>query len=173
MTNLNGSSGESPGENPTSVDAIRLLLVDEQRVLREPLAILLSGEPDLQVVAQAGSEDEVRSLLASGELIDIAIVEVEMSDGQGIRVIRDLCAHDADIRILVLTSSANKRIYGRALYVGASGIVCKTADPVELITSIRKLADCEPLMPITEAAYLMAQGEQFQQEDEIVHAALA
>ena len=112
MADLNRSSSDRTGASPASVEAIRLLLVHGQRVLREPLAMALNCEPDLQVVAQAGSETETRSLLASGQLIDIAIVDIEMRDSQGMRVIRELCAHDPDIQVLILTASANKRILG-------------------------------------------------------------
>jgi two-component system nitrate/nitrite response regulator NarL len=152
---------------------IRLLLVDDHRALREALAMLLNSEPDLRVIAQAGSDPGVRAVLASGEVIDVAIVEIELGDGQGMHIIRELCAHDASIEVLVLTRSTNQRIHGCALHAGASGIVSKTAAPVDLIESIRKLAAGESLMPVTEAAALLARGEQYQQEEETVQAALA
>jgi DNA-binding NarL/FixJ family response regulator len=173
VTDLIRSSSDRAGASLGSVEVIRLLLVDDQRVLREPLATALNCEPDLQVVAQAGSDAEVRAILASGQLIDIAIVEVALSDGKGIQVIRDPCAYDANIQVLVLTANTDTRIFGCALYAGASGILRKTAEPAELVMSLRKLAAGEPLVPVTEAAYLMARGEQFQHEDEIVRAALA
>jgi DNA-binding NarL/FixJ family response regulator len=135
--------------------------------------MLLNSEPDLQVITQVGSGDEVRAFFALGEVVDIAIVEVELGDGHGMDVIRELCAHDANIEVLVLTGSSDKRIHGSALLSGASGIVSKTAAPVDLIESIRKLAAGESLMPVTEAAILLAQGERYQQEEEKVQAALA
>lgn len=152
---------------------IRVLLVDDHRASREPLALVLNNEPDLVVVAQVGSEAEVHMVLRSGQRVDLAIVEVELGDEKGLQVIEDLCSHNANIQILVLTGSTDKRIYGCALHAGASGILNKTVSPQDVITSIRRLVAGESLMSVPEAADLMARGEEYLREDTFIRASLA
>jgi DNA-binding NarL/FixJ family response regulator len=69
---------------------IRLLLVDDHASSREPLALLLDRQPDLEVVGQAGSLAEARQLLRSGVRADIAVVDLDLGDGSGVDLIHDL-----------------------------------------------------------------------------------
>lgn len=75
---------------------IRLLLVDDHASFRLPLALVLEREPDMSVVAQAGSLAEARATLKtvdeSSESIDVALVDLNLPDGEGTELIRELCA---------------------------------------------------------------------------------
>jgi DNA-binding NarL/FixJ family response regulator len=149
------------------------MLVDEHRSLREPLAMLLEQESDFVVTEQAGSWFEVQRLIDAGARADIAIVEIDLGDGSGFEVIRQLRARLPDSDVLVLTGNKDERRHGCALRAGASGIVSKTAPPHDVVAAVRKLAAGESLMPLAEAAVLLDLSEQYEQEVEVVRAALA
>lgn len=151
---------------------IRLLLFDDHPASREPLAMLLDRQPDLTVVGQVGSLAEARSMVTSGLAFDIAIVDLDLGDGNGVAIIRDLCRRHSDAEVLVLTGMVDERMHGRAILEGASGIVPKTAATVEVIAAIRKLAAGESIMPPAEAASLVERGRQHQHEEEAVRHAL-
>ena len=69
---------------------IRLLFVDDHPASREPLAMLLDRQDDLQVVGQASSVAEAKAVLATGVQVDIAIVDLDLGHGTGVSVIHDL-----------------------------------------------------------------------------------
>jgi two-component system, NarL family, response regulator DevR len=155
-----------------SAEAIRLLLVDDHAASREPLAILLDRQNDLEVVEQAGSLAETRKLIAAGVVFDIAIVELNLGNGSGVELIREICNQRPEADVMVLTGIADERLHGCAILAGASGIIVKTATTSEVIAAIRKLAAGEPLIPPAEAAALLERGKQFQREAEGVRCAL-
>jgi DNA-binding NarL/FixJ family response regulator len=94
---------------------IHLLLVDDHPASREPLAMLLEREPDLIVVGQAGTLTEARQLLVGGMAVDIAVVDLDLPDGHGSELIRDLRRTAPEAAALVLTASRERWRPGRRM----------------------------------------------------------
>ncbi|MDP9438281.1 MAG: response regulator transcription factor [Actinomycetota bacterium] len=128
---------------------IRLLLVDDHPSSRIPLALVLDREPDLSVVAQAGSVAEARRALGdlgSGE-VDVALLDLDLPDGTGTDLIDDLRASNLEAKALVLTAASERTRLARAVEAEASGILNKMADMDEILNTLRRLAAGEQLMP--------------------------
>jgi two-component system, NarL family, response regulator DevR len=158
-------------DDQMSAHAIRLLLVDDRPITREPLARFLACEPDLTIAGQAGSLDEVRAMMDEGFTIDIAIVDLAMAGG--VEIIRDLCAMFPWAEVVALTDSRDQHLHGRAIMEGASGIVQKSASTGDLVRAIRRLAAGEHLMHPSEAAALVELGERHLRQEREVRRALA
>ncbi|MBW3633592.1 MAG: response regulator transcription factor [Chloroflexi bacterium] len=123
----------------------RVLLVDDHASARQPLAILLDREPDVTVVAQAGSLVEARAALAE-TAIDIAVVDLGLPDGDGVEFVADLRAANPDAAVLVLTSETDRQHLARAVEAGASAVLNKAAALDEILGAVRRLASGEPLL---------------------------
>lgn len=130
---------------------IRILLADDHPPLRAGLAAILDSQPDLKVVAQAGSGREV---MASGESADLYILDLRMPDGDGIQTIKALVARDPAVRVLVLTTYDNEEDIFHALEAGARGYLLKDTTKEELIAAVRKIHQGERYLPQAVAARL-------------------
>jgi DNA-binding NarL/FixJ family response regulator len=130
---------------------IRLLLVDDHHSSRTPLAMVLDREPDLRVVAQAGSLAEAREAIEhlDGE-VDLALLDLDLPDGTGTDLIGDLRAANPRSLALVLTAFYEQVSIVNAVEAGAVGVLDKTADIGEITEAIRRLASGEQLIPPEE-----------------------
>jgi CheY-like chemotaxis protein len=119
--------------------SICLLLVDDHAAFRKPLAMILEREPDLAVVAQAGSLAEARAVLPEiAGRVDVALVDLQLPDGDGVEVVRDVRVLHPQSRVLVLTAVIDPAHHATAIDAGAAAILSKAAQPAEIITSIRR-----------------------------------
>ena len=120
---------------------IRVLVADDQALVRVGLAGLLDAEPDLEVVATAA--DGVEALARARELRpDVACLDIRMPGLDGIEVTRALCGPDADplVPVLVLTTfDLDDYVFG-ALEAGASGFLLKDAEPATIAEAVRQVA---------------------------------
>jgi len=115
---------------------IRLLIVDDHAVVRLGLRTLLSDEPDLEVVAEAGSAEEALVKVAS-EKPDIAIVDIQLPGRSGIEICQEIRQRFPATRVVILTSHAGESFLEQAMRAGASGYVLKQVGNEELIRAIR------------------------------------
>ncbi|MFD6355717.1 response regulator transcription factor [Nocardia tengchongensis] len=117
---------------------IKLLLADDQALVRGALAALLSLEPDLDVVAEVGRGDEV---LAAVERTtpDVALLDVEMPGLDGISAAAQLHAAHPGVRILMVTTFGRPGYLRRAIDAGASGFVVKDTPARELADAVRRV----------------------------------
>jgi DNA-binding NarL/FixJ family response regulator len=118
------------------LSAIRVLIVDDHAVVRLGLRALLSDEPDIEVVAEAGTAEEALAKVAECHP-DVAIVDIQLPGKSGIEVCRDIHAGFADTRVVILTSHAAETFLEQAMRAGASGYVLKQVGNEELIRAIR------------------------------------
>ncbi|MFI0447126.1 response regulator [Actinomadura sp. 6N118] len=121
--------------------SIRVLVVDDQHVVRAGFTAIIDGEPDLEVVGQAG--DGAEALRAVRELRpDVVLMDIRMPGMDGLTATRELTGGpEATARILVLTTfHRDEYVYG-ALRAGASGFLLKDCDPQELVDAIRTVAE--------------------------------
>lgn len=117
---------------------IRLLLADDQALVRGALAALLGLEPDLEVVAQVGSGTEVVPA-ALAHRPDVALVDVEMPGLDGIAATAQLRAAAPQTRVLIVTTFGRPGYLRRALQAGASGFVVKDTPAAQLADAVRRV----------------------------------
>ena len=139
-----------------SATTIRLLLLDDHLAFRQPLAFMLEREPDLTVAAQAGSLAEARQALADGAgEIDVALIDLQLPDGNGVDVIREMRAASSAGAALVLTAESDKICHARAIEAGACGVVSKTAHLAEIVEAIRRVHAGETVQSPQEVIELL------------------
>ena len=152
-------AGESRERTTVSDDPARVLLIDGQTVFREALAVALEREPDIVVIGLAGSITEARACLTRTPA-DVAVMERDLPDGDGLDVIRDLRHARPLVQVLVLTASSDRFSLAQAVAAGAAGALPKTAPLVQLVTAVRRLCAGHPLLDPAElvrALHLSAQ----------------
>jgi two-component system, NarL family, response regulator DesR len=116
---------------------IRILIAEDQAMVREAIAGLLDLEDDLEVVAQVGRGDEVLAAAhASGP--DVALLDIEMPGANGLDVLGRLTAQRPGCRILILTTFGRPGYLRRAMEHGAAGFLLKDAPSEELARAIRR-----------------------------------
>ena len=131
--------------------AIRILLADDHPPLRAGLAAILNSQPDLEVVAEAGSGREV---MGAREAADVYVLDLRMPDGDGIQTIKDLIARDPAAKVMVLTTYDNEEDIFRALEAGARGYLLKDTTREEIIAAVRQIHGGERYLPQAVAARL-------------------
>jgi DNA-binding NarL/FixJ family response regulator len=114
------------------------MLVEDHIAFRQALASLLSGEPDLEVVAQAGSLAEARELLDSR--LDVAVLDLSLPDGDGRELIGELQRANAGISVLVLSVTIRPGHLEEVLNAGADAVLHKVASPATIVEEVRRLA---------------------------------
>jgi DNA-binding NarL/FixJ family response regulator len=124
---------------------IRVVLADDDRLLRAGLALVLGTAADLQVVAEAADGIEaVEQTLANSP--DVVLMDVRMPGIDGIQATRRLVAARPDIKILILTTFPDDEYVYGALRAGASGFLLKRASPERLLDAVRTVAAGEALL---------------------------
>ncbi|MCA0179309.1 MAG: response regulator transcription factor [Actinobacteria bacterium] len=115
----------------------RVLVVDDHPVVLRGLAALIDSEPGLTLVATAGT---VRQALECSAEPDLAVVDLQFPDGNGIQLGIDLKRRWPEVRVLVLTMSADAHAVVRSVGAGLDGYLLKDADPDEVIAAIHAAA---------------------------------
>lgn len=122
----------------TAVQSIRLLLVDDQVIVREGLRLLLENQPGLQVAGEAATcQDAVA--LAAREQPDIILLDLDLGDTHGLVCLPELLAVAPQARVLILTGVYDLEIHHQAVGRGAVGIVRKMEAADILVKAIRKV----------------------------------
>ena len=137
---------------------IRLLLADDQALVRGALAALLALEADLDVVAEVGRGDEVLPE-ARRTRPDVALLDVEMPGLDGISATRDLRAALPSCRVLVVTTFGRPGYLRRAMAAGASGFVVKDTPARQLADAVRRVASGLRVVDPSLAAETLAAGD--------------
>ena len=120
---------------------IRIIVADDQPLVRAGLAALLGSEPDIEVVGVASDGDEAVAL-AHELRPDVACLDIRMPGRDGISATRALCGPDVvdPVPVLVLTTfDLDDYVFG-ALEAGASGFLLKDAEPHEMVAAVRSIA---------------------------------
>ena len=119
-------------------DPIRLLLADDQALVRGALAALLGLEPDLEVVAQVDRGDEVLPAVRAHD-VQVALLDIEMPGLDGIGVAELLRVEAPAVRSLIVTTFGRPGYLRRAMDAGASGFVVKDTPADELADAVRRV----------------------------------
>jgi DNA-binding NarL/FixJ family response regulator len=127
-------------EQPPS-EVIRVLLVDDHKLVRQGLRAFLSGEDDIEVVAEAanGREalDRLMGLRSEDLLPDVVLMDLKMEPIDGVQATREIRSRFADVQVVVITSFLEEERAQTALDAGASGYVLKDAEVDEIVGAVR------------------------------------
>src|SRR5205814_7327455 len=117
---------------------IRVLLADDQPLLRGGFAVLIGSAPDLEVVGEAATGREAVELARSSRA-DVVLMDIRMPDIDGLTATRMITGDEdlAGVRVLILTTFEIDEYVFQALRAGASGFLGKSAEPAELLDAIR------------------------------------
>ncbi|MGX1272899.1 response regulator [Streptomyces phaeoluteigriseus] len=126
---------------------IRVLLADDQALLRATFHILIDAEPDLTVVAEAPDGQEAIAL-AVEHRPDVVLMDIRMPATDGLTATADICARPelSATRVLILTTFENDENVAKALRAGASGFLGKDVTPDVLLSGIRTVAAGDALL---------------------------
>ena len=138
--------------------SLRLLLADDQALVRGALAALLTLEPDLEVVAEVGSGDEVVAACEAHD-VDVALLDVEMPGLDGIEATARLKAARPATRVLIVTTFGRPGFLRRALRSGADGFVVKDTPARQLADAVRRVHAGLRVVDPTLAADSLVVGE--------------
>ncbi len=142
-----------PGGAP---DRYRVLVVDDHPIVRQGLALLINREPDLQVCGEA---EEGRSAMQAIETLrpDIVILDISLGGPDGLELLKQLRARDADLPVLIL-SMHDESIYAeRVLRAGANGYIMKQEATEVVLTAIRRILDGQVYVPERVASKMLSQ----------------
>lgn len=129
---------------------LRIMLVDDQELIRTGFRLVLLSEPDMDVVAEAGDGAaalaELARLEREGSSCDVVLMDVRMPGMNGIDATARIVEQYPNVRVLVLTTFDLDEYAINAVQAGASGFLLKDARPTELIDAIRRVANGDAAM---------------------------
>ncbi|WP_369270542.1 response regulator [Streptomyces sp. R11] len=143
---------------------IRVLLADDQALLRSAFRVLVDSEPDMEVVAEASDGAEAVRL-AKEERADVVLMDIRMPGTDGLAATRMISADPAlaHVRVVILTTFEVDDYVVQSLRAGASGFLGKGSEPDELLAAIRVAAGGEALLSPAATkgliARFLAQGD--------------
>jgi len=136
---------------------IRVLIAEDQAMIREALAALLSFEEDIDVVAQVGRGDEV-SRAAAASHPDVALLDIEMPGMDGLTAAAELRKRCPEIKIVILTTFGRPGYLRRAMESGVSAFMVKDSPADKLAQTIRKVLAGQRVIDPDLAAAALAEG---------------
>lgn len=125
------------------MDRIRLLIADDHAVVRAGLRLLLDSQPDLEVVGEA-QDGEITMSEVKRLHPDIVLMDIAMPGVNGLEATRAIKQASPDVQVLALSMYSDDRYFFQMLEAGASGYIIKGAEPDELLTAIRTVAQRKP-----------------------------
>jgi len=126
---------------------IRVVIADDQQLIRGGFRSLLESEPDLEVVGEAGTGTDVVAQVQALRP-DVVLMDIRMPDGDGLWATEQIVADPrlAATHIVIVTTFELDEYVARAIRAGASGFLVKDTEPVELIRAVRVVAGGEALL---------------------------
>jgi DNA-binding NarL/FixJ family response regulator len=115
---------------------IRLLLVDDQTIVRQGLRVLLEAQPDLQVIGEAENGRQAVEQVANLQP-DVVLMDIHMPERDGVSATQIICQHFSEIHVLILSTFADTDYVARAMQFGAKGYLLKDTSAEGLALAIR------------------------------------
>jgi DNA-binding NarL/FixJ family response regulator len=125
--------------------AIRLLLVDDDPLVRAGLSFMLGGADDIEIVGEAADGDEVEALVDRTRP-DVVLMDIRMPGTDGLTATERLRTRENTPQVVVLTTFHADEQVLRALRAGAAGFVLKDTPPAEILDAVRKVAAGDPVL---------------------------
>ncbi|MFE2642289.1 response regulator [Streptomyces nigra] len=136
---------------------IRVLLAEDQGMMRGALALLLGMEPDIEVVAQVAAGDAIVDA-AQTHRPDVALLDIELPGLSGLDAAAELREQVPDCRVLILTTFARPGYLRRAMEAGAAGFLVKDGPVEELAVAVRRVLTGETVIDPALAAAALSAG---------------
>jgi DNA-binding NarL/FixJ family response regulator len=118
----------------------RVMIVEDHADFRDLMEVLLSNQPDIELIAQAASLAEARDHAARFEL-DVAVLDLGLPDGSGADLISDLRRASRDVRVMILSASLDPAGLEKARSAGADEILDKLTPVDKILATVRRLGD--------------------------------
>ena len=136
---------------------IRVVIAEDQQMVRGALSALLVLEPDIEVVAQVGRGDEIMPAVER-EHPDVALLDIEMPGGDGLTAAAELHRRQPKVRVIILTTFGRPGYLRRAMEAGAIGYVLKEAPAETLAATIRRAMEGKRTVDPTLAVTALSEG---------------
>jgi DNA-binding NarL/FixJ family response regulator len=137
------------------VTAVRVVLVDDDPLVRAGLRMILGGAPDIDVVAEAADGQEAVDVVLR-EAPDVVLMDIRMPRMDGLAATRRLLDRGTSARIIVLTTFDTDDMVVTALSYGAAGFLLKDTSPADLVDAVRRVAAGQPILSPSVTAQLIA-----------------
>jgi len=124
---------------------IRVLVADDQAMVRAGLRLILEGQPDIEVVGEAADGEEAQ-VAVRRDRPDLVLMDIRMPRLDGIAATRRLIERDPALRVLVVTTFDADQYVFEALRAGASGFILKDSSPEQLVAAVRLIAAGDALL---------------------------
>ncbi|PWI43957.1 response regulator transcription factor [Streptomyces sp. ICBB 8177] len=147
----------SDAKDGPPVRLIRVLLAEDQSMVREALATLLGLEDDIDVVAQVARGDEVVAAAREHD-VDVALLDIEMPGATGIDAACQLRAALPGVKVVIVTTFGRPGYLRRAMEYGADAFLVKDAPAAQLADAVRRVLRGEKVIDPTLAAAALAEG---------------
>ena len=128
--------------SPTAASAaprIRILIADDHPIVRKGLCQIVAAAPDLSVVAEAETAEDVLSKSRTAAF-DVVVLDLGLPGAVGLSVLKQLREENSNVRVLILSIAPEEQFGMRALKAGAAGYVPKRSAPDQLVDAIRRVA---------------------------------
>jgi DNA-binding NarL/FixJ family response regulator len=136
--------------------AVRVLIVDDDTLVRSALSLMLGGRDDLEIVGEASDGDQVVEAVRS-HTPDVVLMDIRMPRRNGIEATRDVAALADAPRVIVLTTFDTEEHVFEALAAGADGFLVKDTAPADLVAAIKTVAAGETMLSPSVASMVVAQ----------------
>jgi DNA-binding NarL/FixJ family response regulator len=146
------------------MNSIRVLLVDDQALVRSGFAVMLSVEDDIEVVGQAGNGREAVEFAASRD-VDVVLMDVQMPELDGIEATEQIVTAGRG-KVVILTTFERDDYLFDALRAGASGFLLKNADPDELVGAVHAVAEGHALLAPEMTVRVIEKLTEHRQQDQ-------
>lgn len=134
---------------------VRVVIVDDEQLVRMALRLVIDAEPDLTVIAEAADGDTALTVVDE-QRPDVVLMDVRMPGRDGLSTTRELLTRPAPSRVLMLTTFDSDELVLGALRAGALGFVLKDTPPARLLDAVRTVADGNPALSPAATAHVIA-----------------
>lgn len=134
---------------------VRLVVVDDDPMVRAALRMMLGGDSGLVVVAEASDGEEALRVVPASDA-DVVLMDIRMPVRDGLSATEELLAADPALKVIVLTTFDTDDMVLRALRIGAAGFLLKDTPPARLVEAIRTVASGQPMLSPSITAQLIA-----------------
>ncbi len=124
---------------------IRVLLADDQDLVRAGIRLVLKHAEDIEVVAEASDGHEATRLAAAHQ-VDVALLDIQMPGSDGLLAAERIAERAPSVRVVMLTTFGEDEYVARALRAGVAGFLLKDSTPQELIRAVRWVSRGEPIV---------------------------
>ncbi|GAB7028738.1 response regulator transcription factor [Streptomyces sp. NPDC021749] len=152
-------------EQPGADNPIRVFLLDDHEVVRRGVRDLLNDEPDIEVIGEAGTAEQALVRVPALRP-QVAVLDIRLSDGDGVTVCRELRSRMPELACLMLTSFDDEEALLDSIMAGASGYVLKQIQGSDLVSAVRTVAGGQSLLDASATTKLMARLRGGRQEEE-------